>query len=420
MHSSNPAVRVVFLSILLSMLLSGLSVPALAQEYGIPPTVLRRTDVPDYARLVLNELNRPVLLTMVDGSTLRGTVGGADAAEFTLVLDDRSLMETRVGVSWARISEVRIERRARILEGLFLGAASGALVGVLSPLEDETHREYLGIEAPQRIWDTAAQGAIIGAFIGLLHGIDVVLPHTQESFGLAGSLIPSRRPARPSMRLVSTAPAQSQTYRDIEASLKESPLNNGLPTNVGQSWNGRTGATLALETSWQWDPHWWLRSRLEWMNLPRLSLNTELIDGSPSPDDGSRHIWREYRSWRTFVGLATPFGSVGRLPFAELAFLAGIAHTTIRSGASYDGPPPLVSFEENSKQSVYRPILMVSGSVAMLRRPKLAVALRVEGVIGPGFTTNALSDGYGTEMIPSRRITPIGFSLGIEILLPNF
>jgi len=420
MHSSNPAVRVVFLSILLSILLSGLSIPAQAQEYGIPPTVLRRTDVPDYARLVLNELNRPVLLTLVDGSTLRGTVGGADEAEFTLILDDRSLMETRVGISWARISEVRIERRARIVEGLFLGAAGGALVGVLSPLEDDTHREYLGIEAPQRIWDTAAQGALVGAVIGLLQSIDVVLPHIRQSFGLAGSLIPSQRPSRPSMRLVSTAPAQSQTYRDIEASLKESPLNNGLPTNVGQSWNGRTGATLAWETSWQWDPHWWLRSRVEWTSLPRLSLDTELIDGSPSPDDGSRHIWREYGSWRTLVGLATPFGSVGRLPFAELAFLAGITRTTIRSGASYDGPPPFVSFEENLKQSVYRPILMVSGSVAMLRRPKLAIALRVEGVIGPGFTTNALSDGYGTVVIPSRRITPVGFSLGIEILLPNF
>lgn len=420
MHSSNPAVRVVFLSILLSMLLSGLSVPALAQEYGIPPTVLRMTDVPDYARLVLNELNRPVLLTLVDGSTLRGTVGGADAAEFTLVLDDRSLMETRVGVSWARISEVRIKRRSRIVEGLFLGAAGGALVGVLSPLGDETRREYLGIEAPQRIWDTAAQGALVGAFIGLLHGIDVVLPHTRQSFGLAGSLIPSRRPARPSMRLINTAPAQSLTYEDIKTSLEDSnsPYGNitDVPVEADKSWNGRTGTALAVETSWQWDPHWWLRSRLEWTTLPRISLETEL---PPLEVTGhSEILWREYSAWRSMVGLALPFGSVGRLPFAEIAFLAGISRTTLRSHYSVRANPNATPVDV--KQSVYRPILMVSGSVAMLRRPKLAVALRVEGVIGPGFTANALSDGFGTEVIPSRRITPIGFSLGIEILLPNF
>ncbi len=411
----------IFLPALSCLLLTGLSSPVRAQDFGIPPTVLKATPVPDYARLVLGELNRPVQLTMVDGSVLRGMVGGADAAEFTLLIGGLSLMESRVGVSWARISEVRIDRRSRIVEGLFLGGAGGALIGILNPLGDDTSREYLGIGAPGRVWDTAAQGAVLGAVVGLLHGLDFVLPHTPQSFGMAGPFVPSRRQPRPSMRLVNTVPSQSLTISDIEESLEASPFGEHNPfidsinIHTDRSWNGHAGSTVALETSWQWDQHWWLRSRLEWTSLPRISLETLLayfVTGK------TYHIWREYSSWRSMVGMALPFGAVGRLPVAEIAFLAGLSRTTLQSHYSTRGGEP--SAPANSEQTVYRPVIMASASLALLRRPKLAVALRAEGIMGAGFNANALITDTGFEVIPKRRITPIGLSIGVEVLFPNF
>ncbi|MCK4772855.1 MAG: hypothetical protein KAT18_08035, partial [Candidatus Latescibacteria bacterium] len=323
----------------------------------------------------------------------------------------------------ARISEVRIDRRSRIVEGLFLGGAGGALIGILNPLGDDTSREYLGIGAPGRVWDTAAQGAVLGAVVGLLHGLDFVLPHTPQSFGMAGPFVPSRRQPRPSMRLVNTVPSQSLTISDIEESLEASPfrednpfyVNDSINIHTDRSWNGHAGSTIALETSWQWDQHWWLRSRLEWTSLPRISLETLLayfVTGK------TYHIWREYSSWRSMVGMALPFGAVGRLPVAEIAFLAGLSRTTLQSHYSTRGGEP--SAPANSEQTVYRPVIMASASLALLRRPKLAVALRAEGIMGAGFNANALITDTGFEVIPKRRITPIGLSIGVEVLFPNF
>jgi len=63
---------------------------------------------------------------------------------------------------------------------------------------------------------------------------------------------------------------------------------------------------------------------------------------------------------------------------------------------------------------------MASGSITLVRQPKLAIALRAEGVMGPGFNANALITGAGEVIIPKHRITPIGLSIGIEFLFPNF
>ncbi len=413
-----PGVTCALLLFMLNLIPGLTARPVSAQDWGIPPTVLRPTPVPDYAQLVLNELNRPVQLTMVDGSVLRGVVGGADAAEFTLLLDGLTLMESRVGISWARINEVRIERRSRMIEGLLLGGAGGALVGALSPLDDDTGRKYLGVEAPQHTWDTALQGAVIGALVGLLNGVDFVLPHTPQSFGTVGPGVPSRQRSRPSVRVITTAPSQSLTIRDIEESLEASPSARGASAYSDQAWNGHNGSTLAMETSWRWDQRWWLRSRIEWTSLPRVSLKSPFgYDGPPTT-----HLERDYRSWRTLVGLALPMGGVGRLPIIEVAFLAGLSRTKLESRV-YSGsePSPIPPLDPvNTTQSVYRPIIMASASLALLRRPKLAVGLRAEGVMGMGFTANALTTVSGYEIIPKKRITPIGLSIGIEVLFPNF
>lgn len=404
------------------ILLLGLSSPTPAQDLGLPPTKPRVAQLPDYAQLVLTGLNRPVQLTMVDGSILRGVVGGADERELTLVMDDRSLMESRLRFSWTRISEIRIYRRSRIAEGMLLGGMGGILAGILSPLEGDTNRDYLGIEAPGRVWDTAAQGAVIGAVIGLLQGIDMVLPHAPQPFGTVGPSLPSQRLSRPSMRIVSTVPSQSLTIRDLKESLKgspifaeENPFLGGMALLSDQSWNGHTGATIAIETSWQWDQRWWLRSRTEWTDFPRISLETRIVP--PEITGLTRIIWREYSSWRTMVGLVRTFGRVKRLPVVEIAFLAGVSRTTLRSHYSVWSATNVP--DADLKQEVYRPVIMASSSLALLRRPKLAIALRAEGLMGVGFNADALiTDGW--EVIPKRRITPIGLSIGLEILFPNF
>lgn len=224
------------------------------------------------------------------------------------------------------------------------------------------------------------------------------------------------------MRLVNTVPSQSLTISDIEESLEASPFGEDNPfidninIHTDRSWNGHAGSTIALETSWQWDQHWWLRSRLEWTSLPRISLETLLAPGIVSGE--TYRIWREYGSWRSMVGMALPFGAVGRLPVAEIAFLAGLSRTTLQSHYSTRGGEP--SAPANSEQTVYRPVIMASASLALLRRPKLAVALRAEGIMGAGFNANALITDTGFEVIPKRRITPIGLSIGVEVLFPNF
>lgn len=415
-----PGVTCALLLFVLSLFPGLTARPVLAQDWGIPPTVLRPSLVPDYAQLVLNYLHRPVQLTMVDGSVLRGTVGGADATEFTLVLDNLSLMETRVSVSWARINEVRIDRRSRVIEGLLLGGAGGALVGVLSPLGNDTDRKYLGVKAPQHTWDTALQGAVIGALVGLLNGIDFVLPHIPQSFGFVGTYLPSAQPSQPSVRIITAAPSQSLTIRNLEESLEASPSAEGASAFTDQAWNGHNGSTLAIETSWRWDQRWWLRSRIEWTSLPRVSLKSPFSFDGPS----TTYLERDYRSWRTLVGLALPMGGVGRLPIMEVAFLAGLSKTTLEShfhSGNESERVALIPLDPiNTTQSVYRPIIMASVSLALLRKPKFAVGLRVEGVMGMGFTANALINNYGYEFIPKKRITPIGLSIGIEVLFPNF
>lgn len=399
-----------------AILISALPAPIHAQEYGIPPTVLRRSELPDHALLLLQEVNRPALLTMVDGSTLKGKIGWVDASEITLLLDDSSLMEARVGVSWARISEVRVERKSRILEGMLLGGVGGALVGSLSHHDSSLRKEILGINAPEQTWEAITQGALIGSVLGLLNGFDVVLPHARQSFGLQGPLYQSAKQVRPTIRIVNTAPVRSQTYNDIEESLQASPLSTGISMHAEQTWTGRTGSSIALETSWPGERRLWVRSRLEWTTLSRIGIPEREWSAGEGPID----LWREYSAIRSFLGFALPFGPVDRLPFAEVVILAGISRTAIRSGVVYEGTVMFDPFEAGSKQKVYRPLLMASGSIALVRRPKLAISLRAEGIFGPGFNANALFNDLSEEIIPRHRITPIGFSAGIELLLPNF
>ena len=388
---------------------------ARAQEYGIPPTVLRRAPLPDHAKLMLTEINRPAVVTLLNGAIMRGLVGDVTATEFVLLMDQSSLAGLRLALPWAQISTVRVDRRPKILQGLLVGGVGGALVGALTPLGEDVDRKYLGVEAPRQVWNTAAQGAAIGALLGLLSGWDVLLPYQAQSYGIGSIRAPGQRPIRPSMRLITTSPTQSLTYDAIDESLLDHvPYPTPRSLTADDSWNGRTGAALALETSWPWDNNWWVRSRLEWFTLPRLSrTSVSTLDAS------QEERWREYGATRAYVGFVRTFGGVGRLPFAELAILAGVSHTTLRSGISYEGTGPPDPFRVDRTQKVWRPLLMGSGSIALVRRPTLAVALRAEGYVGPGFTANALIH-QSVEYFSRRRITAIGLSVGLEVLFPRF
>lgn len=387
----------------------------IAQDFGRSAGEMRRTPLPDFAKLIAAEQARPVRLTLVDGTTMSGNVGEPDAQNFTLVMGGDALMGARVGVAWNRISEVRIERKQGLLKGMLMGTAAGAAVGALSPEEGDTDRTRWGLTAPERVWDAALQGAVAGALSGLLEGIDVVLQHTPQQFGLTGTTVPSQRPVRPSNRLVQTAPGAGLVLGDMEASLRTNAAFTGAePVRVEDTWNGRAGGTLAWETGWPLDPSWWVRTRLEWTRLPRMSLRN-------SAGYGILEVWHEYQAWRSWVGLSRPFGAVHRLPFLEISFLAGLGREQFRSGATA-GPSITLpeGYVRSQRQVALRPLLMVSADVALLRRPSFAVAFRAEGVMGPGFRTNALFSPSGTLLLDRYRITPIGLNFGLVVLFPNF
>ncbi|MFC1629309.1 hypothetical protein ACFL3H_09405 [Gemmatimonadota bacterium] len=394
--------------------------PVHAQGYGVQQTPPGREDLPDHALLLRQEVNRNAVITLRNGQTMRGMIMEVDASEITLALDAATMMEARIGISWLQVEEVRVERHARILEGLLLGGAGGALLGTISPDDSGIKRDILGIEAPEEMWDTALQGAVIGAVAGLIRGMDVMLAPTHQTFSATGLYRPDTAQVRPAVRFINTAPTSSMTSRDIEESLQAGPLGVIGLMRSDNTWNGHRGATMAVETSWpSAEGRWWLRSRIEWTTLARIGLPEIVLAGDPAPTE----LWREYSAVRSLIGVVYPLGSTGRLPLAEIAVMGGLSRTTLSSHASHEEPPevdPLQPFQAHSKQKVYRPLLMASGSLALVRQPKLAIFLRAEGVMGAGFKANALINDAGEVIIPKHRITPIGLSIGIEVLFPNF
>ncbi len=306
-----------------------------------------------------------------------------------------------------------------------LGAAGGAALGWLSPYGPEGDRDIQGIDVPRRALRGGSQGALIGAFLGLLQGLDVHLPLTPVASGLAGPTFPGARLLRPTSGLVSLYPVDSLTLREIEASLQTFSTKTGLEEirtmTTGQTWNNRAGATLALETGWPGPGRWWLRSRLEWTELPTVRLTVEPGGGTFFSE--STTLSRDYRDLRVLVGPVLPIGGIARLPFAELSFLGGASRTTLGTEYRYQSgvPGPLVDESSTVRQTVWRPVLMIGAGLSLLNRPTLSAALRLEGVMGLGFETDPLRDPDTLEiLLPRHRITPIGLHVGLELRLPRF
>ena len=391
-----------------------------AQDFGIPPTVLRRIPLPDHATLMLAELHRPATVRLTNGTVLRGSIGDATATDLVLMMDEYSLMEARMGISWAQISSVRVQRNPRILEGVLLGGLGGALYGLATPRDGgDRDRTYLGLEAPDRVWDTSAQGVVVGAVLGLLGGVDVMLPFQPESFGLGSLIAPGQRSVRPTWRVITTAPLHSVTRTDIRESIQASQVPNGIEQVLAQQegWNGQPGSTVAWETSWQADANWWARSRIEWSTLPTVTAWQSLPPPPLIPLVNLWEIRRSYGALRTLVGFVRPIGAVKRLPLLELGVLGGISWTRLNSEGIYHAASGEVRVQKRQKR--IRPLLLLTGSLALLRRPTLGIALRAETALGPGFTADALMDN-GTVLIPKHRITPIGVSIGLELYFPRF
>ncbi len=71
-----------------------------AQDFG-PPLIpgAQATPLPDHARLLLAERGRPAVVTLLDGTRLTGTVGGADASGLVL-MDGAGLMGSRMTLAF--------------------------------------------------------------------------------------------------------------------------------------------------------------------------------------------------------------------------------------------------------------------------------------------------------------------------------
>jgi hypothetical protein len=242
--------------------------------------------------------------------------------------------------------------------------------------------------------------------------MDVFLPFQTQALGTGALRVPGQTRMKPSWRLVSSAPLESVTINDIRRSIEGAEVTTG-PTAVAtdEAWNLQQAATLAWENSWPADRTWWLRSRLEWTTLPDQATRTTTV-GTPHWD-----FSRGYSAIRTMAGFVLPIGPVRRLPLAEIAVLGGISRTTLRSSGTRYNDPPLVT--ASSTQTVYRPVMLFTGSLALLRRPAFGVNLRAEAMAGPGFTANALIH-EGTVLLPKHRITPFGLNIGLELYFPRF
>jgi hypothetical protein len=417
---SLPLVLILLVLLLLAPLLPGAGVRA--QDFGPPlPQGARATPLPDHARLLLAELGRPATVTLTDGTVLQGRVGGADGSGFQLQ-DGAGLMGSRMTVGWASISSVRVQRRNRILEGVFLGGAGGALLGLVSPYGPEGDADILGNEVPRRALRGGSQGVVVGAVLGLLQGLDIHLPLQPVASGLSGPLFPGSRPIRPTSSLVSLYPVNSLALEEIQDSLEAGRpdvlMEEDRDLSVGETWNGRTGSTLALETGWPAPGRWWLRSRLEWTELPTVQLSARPSEGVTG--GYTSILSREYTDLRMLVGMVLPIGGVARLPLAEFSVLAGVSRTTLRTKHKMRFWDPHVMIS-GMRQTVWRPVLTAGIGLSVLRRPTLAVSLRLEGVMGPGFHADALFDPETEDLlVPRRRITPIGLSFGLEFRFPYF
>ncbi len=413
-HRRPAPVRPALLGILLLLpLLSATG--AAAQEWGIPPTVLRRADLPDHARLLLRELNRPVELTLVDGNTVRGILADVSASDLTLKIGALPHAEMRAGYGWHQISGVKVDRRGRVLEGLLLGGASGALAGVLTARDDDPRRDVLGMEVAEPTWDSFLSGAAAGALLGLLRGWDFTLPINPQVTSLVGPLGGAGQRERPAVRFVSSIPLWSGVLNDVAGSMSASQWVAAEGIELERPWFSWNAMSLALETTMPGRGRWWARGRLEYFILPRLSRSSFCFyppDTVTVPAD----IWRDYQATRIFTGVSRPLAGPGRLPTAEVSFLLGVERTSLKSGADFCGYSSVTGI----RQTIWRPLLYAGGSLAILRRPDLTIALRIEAVVGNGFVTDSFKSPEAGEILPARRIRPTALHIGLDFFLPVF
>ncbi len=394
-------------------------VPGQAQEWGIPPTVLRRGDLPDHARLLVRDLNRPVELTLVDGSRIRGKLTAVSATDLTLVMNTLPLAEMRNGINWNRITEVRVDRRVRLLEGLLVGGAAGAIGGIVTARDCDPRREVLGTEVAEPVWDSFLTGAAAGALMGLLRGWDFTLPITPQVTNLVGPLDGSSPGIRPVTRLVTSVPLWSGLLEDVEASLAAgwwyTAEMNTLRLN--RPWHGYPGTSLALETVLPGRGKWWLRGRMEHFVLPRLTLSHFSWNDVIGPTAGPFDLWREYQAQRIYTGVSRPLAGPGRLPVAEVALLIGVERTTLRSGVTCANAPAL---DRSEQERFWRPVLYAGGSLSLIRRPDVSISLRAEAIVGNGFETARFTTPSAGEVLPGFRIRPTAIHVGFDIILPRF
>jgi len=393
--------------------------PVRAQEWGIPPTVLRRGDLPDHARLLLRDLHRPVELTLVDGSRLRGIMADVSATDLTLEMNSLPLAQMRTGLAWSRISEIRIDRKARLLEGVLVGSAAGAIGGAFTARDGDPRREILGADLAEPVWESLLTGAAAGVVMGLLRGWDYTLPITPQTTNLVGSLDPGRNQIRPITRIVSSVPLWSGVLADVEESLvagTQFPYDPGMLA-IDRPWHGYNATSVALETVVPRRGKWWLRGRMEYFVLPRLTLTSATMRFIDTPEVGPFDLWREYQAQRFYTGISRPLAGPGRLPVAELSLLIGIERTTLRTGAVNESDPAL---NLSSRERFWRPLLYAGGSLSIIRRPDVSISLRAEVVMGNGFETARLVSPDSGLFLPGHRIRPMALHVGFDFILPRF
>lgn len=132
-------------------------------------------DIPAWA--VDLRLGKPIFITLLNGDRIEGVGGSVTADGITVA--------TPVGVRTARFGDIRrLQRRDSVWNGVWIGAASGAGLGIIAAVADANDDDYY-TSATEEWAAVVIGGALYGALIGW--GVDALIKGRTTIFDNQGA-----------------------------------------------------------------------------------------------------------------------------------------------------------------------------------------------------------------------------------------
>jgi hypothetical protein len=122
-------------------------------------------------------LGKPLFVTLTNGNRIEGVAGS--------VTTDGVTVATPVGVMTVKFADIgRVQRRDSVWNGVWIGAATGAGLGIITVAADANDDDYYASAGEERA-AVVIGGALYGALIGW--GVDALLKGRTTIFDAAGA-----------------------------------------------------------------------------------------------------------------------------------------------------------------------------------------------------------------------------------------